>query len=140
LIGFSSCTKGTDINEVWPDVRVNFEISLDNYSSLKIPNNFIYLNRNDIPTHSAGINNHGIYILNTGDEFIAMDATCHNDINAEEHILIDEEYNSLGVCPLCDSKFIFLNGGQKHSGPAKYGLRNYKTYYNPNSRTLRVRN
>lgn len=139
LIGFSSCSKGTDINEVWPDVRVNFEIYLD-YYNLNGANSMVYLDEDDISTSAAGINNHGIYIINTGDGFLALDATCHHDQDIEEHVEISEDNDALGVCPECKSEFVFLNEGAVHKGPAEYSLKKYKTFHDTNNRTLRVWN
>ena len=140
LIGFSSCSDATDINDVVPYTRVQFEIHLVYYNDLDVPGKALYFDQNDIINSAAGYRDHGIYIVNTGDGFIAMDASCTHDVEADEHVEINEDNDALGICPLCKSEFVFLSGGSVHVGPAKYDLKKYHTYYDQNKRTLRVSN
>lgn len=140
LIGFSSCSKGTDINEIVPYTRVKFQTYRNYYPDLENIGTGIYFDSEDGFITSAGYKNHGIYIINTGDGFIAMDATCTNDVNSDEHIEVSEESDQLGICPICGSEFVFLSGGQVHKGPAKFPLRNYKVFYDPDTKEIRVTN
>ena len=62
LIGFSSCSEGTDINDIVPDTHVDFTYH-DNENKLGAENNSIYLGEDDIITSSAGYKNHGIILV-----------------------------------------------------------------------------
>jgi len=140
LTGFSSCSDATDINEVVPYTRIQFEKFLGYYPDLDVPGNAVYFGPNEFTNSAAGYRDHGIYIVNTGDGFIAMDASCTHDVEADEHVEINEDNDALGICPICESEFVFLSGGSVHVGPAKYDLKKYHTYYDSNSRRLRVSN
>ncbi|WP_372639880.1 hypothetical protein [Ancylomarina sp.] len=141
LTSFSSCSKdSTNINEIVPYTRINFQTNRIWHQELEKIGTGIYFDSEDGFNSSAGYGNHGIYIVNTGDGFIAMDATCTLDVNSEEHIEVSKENDLLGICPICESEFVFLSGGQIHKGPAKYSLRNYKVIYNSETKEIRVTN
>jgi len=140
LIVFSSCSDATDINDVVPYTRIQLEKNLVYYPALDVPGNAVYFGPNEFINSAAGYRDHGIYIVNTGDGFIAMDASCTHDVEADEHVEINEDSDALGICPLCKSEFVFLSGGSVHVGPAKYDLKKYHTYYDANAKTLRVTN
>ncbi len=140
LIGFSSCSKdSTNINEIIPYTRIDFKTTRTWHPELEQIGTGIYFDSEGFYS-SAGYKNHGIYIINTGDGFIAMDATCTHDPNIDEHIEVSEENNLIGICPICKSEFIFLTGGAVHKGPAKYSLRNYRVIYNPETKEIRITN
>ena len=141
LIGFSSCSKdSTNINEIIPYTRINFQTNRTWHQELEQIGVGVYFDSEYGFNSSAGYKNHGIYIVNTGDGFISMDATCTHDVNIDEHIEVSGENNLIGTCPVCGSEFIFLTGGAVHKGPAKYSLRNYRLTYNPDTKEIRITN
>jgi len=141
LIGFSSCSKGTDINEIVPYTRVIFQTYRNYHQELEDIGTGVYFGP-DSPffNSSAGYRNHGIYIVNTGSDFISMDATCTHDADSTQHVILKEDDPYIGVCPICKSEYIFLSEGAVHKGPAKYSLRNYRVTYNPETNEIRVTN
>jgi nitrite reductase/ring-hydroxylating ferredoxin subunit len=139
LIGFSSCSKDTDLDKIVPYSRVQFEY-LDNENKLGAVGNSIYLNEDDITTSSAGYKNHGIILVKLSEGYAAFDATCTNDVESEEHVEID---GAFAICPVCDSKFNILQGGFPFAGSAaRYQLKVYNTSSTSegNHATIRVRN
>jgi len=139
LIGFSSCSKGKNINEIIPYTRIKFQTYRHYHQDLEKIGEGIYFDSEDGFNSAAGYNNNGIYIINTGDGFLAMDATCTYNIS-DEHIILKEDNPLIGICPDCKSEFIFLSGGAMHKGPARYPLRNYRVIYNPDTKEIRVTN
>jgi len=136
LIGFSSCSKDTNIDDIVPHVKIDFEY-LDNENKLGAVGNSIYLDENDIVTHAAGYKNHGIIIVRLSDGYAAFDATCTNDVEAEEHIELDGVF---AVCPNCDSNFNILQGGQPFNGSeARYSLKKYSTSDNGSNNHVKIR-
>lgn len=142
LVGFSSCSKdSTNINEIVPYTRINFQTYRNYHPKLEDIGTGVYFGPDSPFFNSlAGYLNHGIYIVNTGSDFIAMDATCTYDPDSDNHILLKEGDPYFGVCPDCESEFVFLSGGAIHKGPAKYSLRNYKVIYNPETKEIRITN
>lgn len=139
LIGFSSCSKDTNLDKIVPYTRVEFEYH-DNENKLGAENNSIYLDEDDIITSSAGYKNHGIILVHLNEGIVAFDATCTHDVESEEHLKLDGNF---AVCPVCDSKFNILQIGEPFSGSiARYNLKKYKTYSQSvgNHATIRVRN
>jgi len=140
LIGFSSCSKGTDINEIVPYTRVSFQTYRYYHPELEDIGTGVYFDSDDPFNSSAGYRNHGIYIVNTGDDFIAMDATCTHDVDSVQHVILKEDDPYIGVCPICKSEYIFLSGGANHTGPSRHALRNYRVIYNSDTKEIRVTN
>ncbi len=139
LIGFSSCSKDTNLDKIVPYTRVEFEY-LDNENKLGAVGNTIYLDEDDIITSSAGYKNHGIIIVRLNEGFAAFDATCTHDVEAAEHVELD---GAFAVCPICDSKFNVLQGGFPFNGSvARHQLKEYDTSSTNegNHATIRVRN
>lgn len=140
-ISFSSCNDDSvNINDIVPNTRISFQTNRIWHQELEQIGAGIYFGIEDGFNSSAGYLNHGIYIVNTSDGFIAMDATCTHDPNAPEHIEVSEENNLVGVCPICKSEFLFLTGGSIHKGPAIYALRNYRVNYDSATNEIRVSN
>ena len=140
LVGFSSCSKGSDINEIVPYTRISYSDYTNYYPDLNEIGKGVYFGPDKPFNSSAGYLNHGIYIVNTGSDFIAMDATCTHDPESDNHILLKKDDPNFGFCPDCESEFVFLNGGMIHKGPAKFSLRNYKVIYNPETTEIRITN
>lgn len=140
LLGFSSCSKSTDVNEIVPYTRISFSTFRIYHQELEDIGTGVYFGPDQAFNSSAGYRNHGIYIVNTGDKFIAMDATCTHDVEIDDHINLKENNKLIGVCPECGSEFIFLSGGSVHKGPANYDLIKYRVTYNPDTKEIRVTN
>lgn len=136
LTGFSSCSEDTNIDKIIPYTRVEFEY-IDNENKLGAVGNSIYLDENDVISYSAGYKNHGIILVKLNEGVAAYDATCTHDVEAEEHIELDGIF---AVCPLCESKFNILQGGEPFNGSeARYNLKKYKTSYNETNSHIRIR-
>tara|TARA_R110001583_G_scaffold74156_6_gene205605 strand:+ start:9736 stop:10206 length:471 start_codon:yes stop_codon:yes gene_type:complete len=139
LIGFSSCSKDTNLDKIVPYTRVEFEY-LDNENKLGAVGSSIYLDEDDIITSSAGYKNHGIIIVRLNEGFAAFDATCTYDVEAAEHVELD---GSFAECPICESKFNIQQDGQPfNNSVARFNLKQYKTSSQSegNHATIRVRN
>ncbi|MRT91637.1 hypothetical protein [Ancylomarina sp. 16SWW S1-10-2] len=139
LIDLSSCSKGTDIDEIVPYTLVDFTYH-DNENKLGAENNCIYLDEETIGISKVGYKNHGIILVHLNDGIVAFDATCTNDVESDNHLELDGNF---AVCPDCDSKFNILQVGEPFSGSvARYSLKTYKTstYSLGNHATIRVRN
>ena len=71
------------------------------------------------------------------DEFKAYERTCTYDINCR--VSVDKNnMNMLDTC--CNSEFSLTMDGGVVKGPATLPLRQYKTIYYPNSKSLRIMN
>jgi len=141
LIIFSSCSKDTtNINEIVPYTRISFQTYRYYHQDLEKIGEGIYFDSNDGFNSAAGYKNHGIYIINTGNDFIAMDATCTHDVTSDTHVVLKKDNPSIGICHDCKSEFVFLSEGAIHKGPAKYSLRNYTVIYNSETKEIRVTN
>ncbi|MCZ4693283.1 hypothetical protein DWB61_02185 [Ancylomarina euxinus] len=136
LVGFSSCSKDTNLDKIVPYAHVEFEY-LDNENKLGAVGNTIYLDENDIITSSAGYKNHGIILVKLNEGYAAFDATCTHDVESQEHVELDGVF---AVCPICDSKFNILQGGEPFNGSvARYNLKQYKTSSNGASSHAKIR-
>jgi nitrite reductase/ring-hydroxylating ferredoxin subunit len=143
LIGFSSCSKdSTNINDIVPYTRIDFKTIRTWHPELEQIGTGVYFDSEGFYS-SAGYKNHGIYIVNTSNGFIAMDATCTHDVDSNDHIEISEDNNLIGICPTCKSEFLFISGGAVHKNPEEYvlyPLRNYKVIYNSKTKEIKVLN
>jgi hypothetical protein len=73
-----------------------------------------------------GVN--GIVLYRESDlEFYAYDRTC--TLWPEHDAAVEEDPSFFGVykCPECGSTYLLMNGGEPNSGPANYGLVEYRT-------------
>ncbi|MCQ2975851.1 MAG: hypothetical protein MJ211_13705 [Bacteroidales bacterium] len=123
----------TEENPV-PDVRVDFEFSLNNaqYSNLQNPGGWVYL--------TGGYN--GIFVYNVDcDTYYAYDRSCTAN-NKHTCLVYDEKEHCLlhtDTCENCSSKFSVPLKGAVIQGPAKFPLRQYEVYKTQNGR-LRITN
>lgn len=75
---------------------------------------------------NAGVS--GIVLYRESDlEFYAYDLTC--TLWPEHEAAVKEDPNFFGVykCPVCESTYLLMNGGEPNSGPASYPLVEYRT-------------
>jgi len=139
---FCSCSKDSvDINEIVPDVYLNVTLNLDYHSDLS---NTTALYFDDVYGEIVGYKGHGIIVYRSNDEYFAYDATCTLDIEADEHVVLNDpddenEWGGVAKCPICNSEFMLINGAYPLEGSvAKYPLKQYKTSLTGNS--LRIYN
>ncbi len=122
IIAFSSCEDDYKPNPV-PDIRVNAVIYLNYHSELNAVGNSKYFEM--INGSAVGYKGHGIIVTRKSPQkFIAFDATCPNDVEADSHVEIE---GSFAVCPVCDAKFNILIDGSPLNAKSKYPLRTLRT-------------
>lgn len=64
-------------------------------------------------------------------EFVAYERSCTaKDCNGR--LEVDESSNMIIICPICDSKFIYIDGSPTNDSKAKRLLYRYCTYYDSN--------
>ncbi len=134
LPGCASCRK--DVNDVIPDVYVDFYISLNDpqFFNLTAPLNSacVDASTNNIGQSAAGFDGNGIIIYRASeDEFYAYDRTCPHDYavngNSVGVNIVDQIY---AECPECKTKYALPNFGTPVSGSVgRYPLKNYKTSF-----------
>lgn len=131
---------GTDFHSSIPDVRFNFTCSLvqAEYSSLKIPGEFIKVvrNANNIPVGYGGLII-GQSIYSEGHDFVAYDAACPVEADRRYTLEIKDEGVKKGICPECGTVYDLSNGGYPNRKGGEY-LKRYNVIVN--GTTLTVRN
>ncbi len=143
LILTGACKKS--VNDVIPNTWVDFTLDLSDPE-------FVILNTlggsvavdartNNWGLSAAGFDNNGIIICAWVDEYYAYDRTCPHDyvVNGLSiPVNIDPSSSMFAVCPECGTKYALTAGGTPASGPGKYPLKNYRTYFD--GRFVRVWN
>jgi Rieske Fe-S protein len=136
------CRK--DDGDVIPDVYVNITINIltdPEFVELKAPGNSEIVTHSSVGLTSLGNNDNGIIIYNAGDGFYAFDRTCTHDFPGESIAVELVDHGSTAKCPVCGSVYVLPSDGLPTlDGPAIYPLKNYSTYYNPNTGELQVYN
>ncbi len=141
-ISICSCSSNAvDINEVVPYRKINTEFELTYLNDLT-NNSAKYFDYNN--GKSLGYRNHGIFIYKANDQYYAYDATCPHDVEADEHVELNDpedktQWSGACKCPVCNSEFLFTNGAYPtNESVAKYPLKSYRTSVSGN--ILRVYN
>ncbi len=130
LVPLIACEDDYRPNPV-PNTRVNKVIYLDYHSELNAVGNSKYFK-------DAGYHRNGIIVTRKStNTFIAFDATCPNDVEEDNHVIIE---GSFAVCPICDAKFNILIDGSPMNEKSRYPLRNLKTSYKESRNELHVYN
>ncbi len=90
---------------------------------------------------SLGYNNNGVIIYNEGfNEFVAFDCTCPFDLPSNVSVELSE-IDGVATCPVCSSQYVFQSMGVPTlDSPAKWPLKEYNTFYNPNTGDLIISN
>jgi len=130
-------------NDVIPDVYVDFTMDLKDIEFTNLTTTFgsVYVdaNTNNWGHKAGGYNNNGIIVFANSDfEYFAFDRTCPHDYELNKQsvkLVVDFLY---AVCPKCSTYYALPSSGTPSSGPGKYYLKNYKTYFD--GRFLRVWN
>ncbi len=139
---FSSC--GNNDDHPIPDINVDFSINLvydPEFFYLQTQGSAGIIHSSDIGYLSLGYNDNGIIIYNAGfNEFYAFDCTCPYDL--PDNVAVElSEINGIAVCPVCSSQYVFPSMGVPTlNSPARWALKEYKAYYNPNTGDLFVSN
>ena len=142
LVFFSSCKKEEE-NPV-PYVYVNFTINLMNdpeFFFLQTQGSTAVIKSSTIGAISLGYNDNGVIIYNEGFyQFLAFDCTCPYDLPSNVAVKASE-FDGVATCPVCGSKYVFSSSGVPTlDSPAKWPLKEYKAFYNPNTGDLVISN
>lgn len=142
LVLFSSSCQKEEQHPV-PNVYINFIINLQDdpeFYHLRFQGTSVVITSSTIGTLSLGFNDNGIIIYNAGDgEFYAFDRTCPHDL--PESIAVESDGNNLATCPQCGSIYVFPSmGAPTLDSPAKWPLKTYHAFYNPNTGDLKISN
>ncbi len=122
IIIFGSCKK--DETEYVPNVYVNFQID---------PNSTMYLGLNQVGGWvyiTGGVKGIIIYKIDN-QAFMAYDRACPHDPEITDAAVEVESSGLTMIDNYCGSRFIITDGSVV-SGPSKYGLKQYKTFYDGN--------
>jgi nitrite reductase/ring-hydroxylating ferredoxin subunit len=135
-ISLISCKKNK--NDVIPDVTVNFYIDLSDpeFFNLNAIGNADTVSSatNNLGLYAAGYDDNGIIVYRaTLDEFYAYDRTCpHDYVLNGSSVKVNVDF-TIAVCPRCSTNYALSAFGTPISGPGKYPLKNYKTYFDGQS-------
>ncbi len=130
IILISGCKSTRD---PLPNVYVNLSLDLNKpeFYELNTPGNYIYI--------TGGLA--GIIVYHDLDgSFKAFDRACPYDFNINDArvYVTDISLGRVSDTIHCGSIFSITNEGAVIKGPARYPLRQYKTYYYPNSNILQI--
>lgn len=123
LLMLGSCKKETP-QPIIPEVLVNFSINPNSTEFLELnsPGGWVYL--------TGGYQGILVYRL-TMTDFLAYERTCPYDPEAPGARVEMEASEITCVCPVCQSKYIILDGSP-FEGPSPYLLKQYQTRYDGN--------
>jgi len=119
LVAFS-CKKEEQAPEI-PYVYVNFSIN---------PDGTQYINLNPVNGWETVVGGYkGILIFRKSvNEFVAFERTCPYDPGKEGAQVRVEESGITCYCPVCNSKYIMVDG-TPFEGPSRYPLKQYAAVY-----------
>ncbi len=132
-----SCEKGTA--DVVPDTYVDITINTNNF--FLGTGQSILVSNTQVGVTNLGYDNNGIIVYrNTQDEFFAYDRTC--TYHVEESVPVELWTNTMfAICPVCSTKYqLWFSGFPADEGPSNYPLKQYKTFFNPNTSDLHIFN
>lgn len=132
-VSLNSCKKSK--NDVIPDVYVDFYVDLNDiiFRDLDaIGNHVIVTSQTNLwGPNSAGYDNNGIIVYRSDlENFNAYDRTCPHDfaVNGLSIKVNIDGFNA--ICPQCSTTYALYGLGTPISGPGRYQLKNYKTFFN----------
>jgi hypothetical protein len=142
LVLFSSCRR-EDEHPI-PNVYINFTINPlydPEFYFLQTQGSSVVVKSYTIGALSLGYNDNGVIIYNSGFyEFLAFDCTCPYDLPVNVAVEISE-IDGVATCPVCGSQYVFPSMGvPTMDSPAKWPLKEYNTFYNPNTGDLVISN
>jgi nitrite reductase/ring-hydroxylating ferredoxin subunit len=120
IINFS-CSKKEQTDNPIPTVQVNFSLNPNSteYIELNVVNGSVSL--------TGGYR--GIIVFRKSvNEFMAYERACPNDWQNPNARINVEQSGITAVCPVCNSKFVLLDGSP-YQGPSSYPLKQYQTSY-----------
>jgi len=143
LVLISSSCKKEERHPI-PNVYVNFTINLQSdpeFFRLRAQGTSIIITSSTLGIFNLGYNNNGVIVYNAGDgEFNAFDRTCPHDL-PESIIIETDNLSGFATCPQCGSVYVFPSGGQPTlDSPARWPLKTYHAFYNPNTGDLIISN
>lgn len=103
-----------DFESSIPYVEVYFSINLVNHNELYTVG---------YPAYFGG-GYGGIIIINNGSSYYAYDGACPYDIDSD--CRIEEDYEPIGTCPCCGTKYNLIDGAYTLSGPSGEPLKQYR--------------
>jgi nitrite reductase/ring-hydroxylating ferredoxin subunit len=120
---FTGCSKEENQNQI-PYVAVNFVITPNSteYLELNPVGGWVYL--------TGGYKGILVYRKSTT-EFMAYERACPYDWDVTGARIDVEASAMTAVCPVCQSKFILIDGST-FEGPTHYPLKQYQTQYDGN--------
>ncbi len=127
-----------------PAAYANFSINLHTdpeFVRLAAPGNSMKIFDYTVGAFTLGFDNNGVIVYNAGDgEFHAYDCTCPYDMPESVAVEIDGT-NVFAACPVCETEYVLSSmGNPTIDGPGFWPLKEYRSYYNPNTGELRVYN
>ena len=100
-----SCEKEsfTNNNPYLPNYgfNVNINMNLPQYSSLQFPSNAVYIS-------GAGVGVRGIFVFNTGGNYVAFDAACPNQALSSSSTMTLSGIDA--ICPCDDVRYSLFSG------------------------------
>lgn len=116
---FTGCSDDgfTNNNPYLPNYNFSIDINMELplYSQLQFPSNPVLINQ-------AGIGINGVIVMNTGNNYVAYEASCPNqELSPCSAMTIN---GIMAVCPCDEAEYGLLNGGQ--SAGKKYTLKPYR--------------
>jgi len=117
-----SCDKdeNSNNNPYLPNYNFSLDINMEliSYQELMYPSNPVYIGQ-------AGIGINGIIVMNTGNSFVAFEASCPNQQLSACSVINEDDLNGVNaVCP-CDQVQYSLFTGLPTT-PAEYSLKPYR--------------
>lgn len=128
-----SCEKNK--NDVIPDTQVSFVMDITGdilFSGLNAIGNSVVVTSatNNYGRYAAGYDNNGIIIYRADlDQFYAYDRTCPYDFVVNNKSVKVKVDFIQALCPECSTAYSLPTGGVPITGPGKYPLKNYRTYF-----------
>jgi|SRR5690606_10327809 len=97
---------------------IDIDLSLPLYQELLYPSNPMYIGQ-------AGIGINGIIVMNTGNSFVAFEASCPNQELGPCSLINDDDLNGVNaVCPCDDVEYNLFTG--LATTPVEYSLKPYR--------------
>ena len=138
------CSCKRNDNDVIPDRYVSFVMDISGdilFSDLNAIGNSVIITSqtNNWGSRSGGYDNNGIIVYRANlDQFYAYDRTCPHDYAIDnKSVKVNVDFIQ-ALCPVCSTAYSLPTGGIPISGPGKYPLKNYRTFFD--GRYLSVEN
>jgi nitrite reductase/ring-hydroxylating ferredoxin subunit len=126
-----SCEKNK--NDVIPDEYVDFTIDLKDFPNIYGIIGSDTVDASDLRInqrrYAGGFKGNGIIIYFSGDGYYAYDRTCpHDYVESGKSIGVIIDF-TIATCPECNTTYALAASGTPASGPGRYQLKNYRTFF-----------